>query len=216
MTGCDVVDHTGPTEHDFRVVERDSSETLRVHLKMGAGNLRIGSGTEKLLRADFDYNVPAWKPEVQYNSGVLRISQPEGSGKHFGNSKYEWDLRLNREVALDLDVNFGAGEARLDLGSLSLRRVDVHMGVGTIQMDLRGNPKRSYDVSINGGVGEATVRVPSDVGVYAVAQGGIGDISAHGLRQDGSKYYNDAYQKSPVTIKLDIHGGIGSIKLISD
>jgi hypothetical protein len=196
MTACVVVnDHTASTEHDFRVIDRDKSEIVRAHFKMGAGNLRIGSGTDKLMRADFDFNVPSWKPEVQYNAGVLRVSQPEGVGTHFGNTKYEWDVRLSKDVTLDLDVNFGAGEARLDL---------------------RGNPKRSYDVSINGGVGEATVRLPSDVGVYAEARGGIGEISAKGMHQDGSTYYNDAYRKSPVTIKLDVHGGIGSIKLISD
>jgi hypothetical protein len=217
LTGCVVVEHhAGPTQHDFRAIDRDSSETVRVHVKMGAGNLRIGSGTEKLLRADFEYDVPSWKPDVQYSPGVLRISQPETSSTHFGNNKYEWDLRLNRDVALDLDVNFGAGEAHLDLGSLSLRRVDVHMGVGSLQMDLRGNPKRNYEVSINGGVGEATVRLPSDVGIYAEARGGIGEVSARGLHRDGSTYFNDAYRKSPVTIKLDIHGGVGSIKLVSD
>ena len=101
-------------------------------------------------------------------------------------------------------------------GRLSLRRVEVDMGVGEIQMDLRGQPKQSYSVQIRGGVGEATVRLPSDVGVYAEAKGGIGEISAHGLHQDGSTYYNDAYRKSPVTIRLDIQGGVGSIKLISD
>src|SRR5205085_6167644 len=112
MTGCIVhSEHAGPTEHDSRAIDRDASEIVRVHVKMGAGNLRIGSGTEKLLRADFDYNVPSWKPEVQYSSGVLRISQPDGSHANFGDSKYEWDLRLNREVLLDLDVNFGAGES---------------------------------------------------------------------------------------------------------
>ncbi len=217
LTGCVVMDHTGPTEHASRTIDRDASETVRVHLQMGAGDLRVGSGTEKLVRANFDYNVPAWKPEVQYNSGVLRITQPGGDHTHFvGSTKYEWDVRLNREVALDLDINFGAGEARLDLGSLALRRVDVQMGVGSLQMDLRGSPKRNYDVSINGGVGEAIVRLPADVGVYAEASGGIGEVSARGLHHDGSAYYNDAYRKSPVTIKLSVHGGIGEIKLISD
>jgi hypothetical protein len=216
LTGCVEIEHTGPVKHDSVAFDRDKAEIVRAYLKMGAGTLRIGSGTEKLARADFDYNVPSWKPEVEYNSGTLRISQPHGSSTHLGSNKYEWDVRLNREVPVDLNVSFGAGDARLDLGALSLRRVEVDMGVGEIQMDLRGQPKQSYSVQIRGGVGEATVRLPSDVGVYAEAKGGIGEISAHGLHQDGSTYYNDAYRKSPVTIRLDIQGGVGSIKLLSD
>jgi predicted membrane protein len=90
------------------------------------------------------------------------------------------------------------------------------MGVGELNMDLRGRPKNDYSVRIRGGVGEATVRLPSDVGVSAEAHGGIGDISARGMRQEGSRYYNEAYGRAKPTIRLDIQGGVGSIKLISD
>ncbi len=48
-------------------------------------------------------------------------------------SRYVWDLRFNDQKPLDLDVNFGAGESRLDLGDLTLRRVNVEMGVGELQ-----------------------------------------------------------------------------------
>jgi predicted membrane protein len=115
-----------------------------------------------------------------------------------------------------MNVNLGAGEAKLDLGSLSLRKIDVEMGVGEVRLDLRGTPKNDYNVRIRGGVGDATVLLPRDVGVYAEARGGIGDISAPGLRHDGERYYNDAYRKSPVTVRLDVQGGVGSIKLISE
>jgi hypothetical protein len=215
LTGC-VVESAGPVEHDFRAVEKDSSDLVRVTLNMGAGNLRVGTGTDKLMRADFDYNVPAWKPEVRYSAGTLSISQPETHGTHFGNTKYEWDVRLNRDVPINLNVHFGAGEAHLDLGSMTLRHVQVDMGVGTVQMDLRGQPKQDYDVAIHGGVGEATVRVPSDVAVVAEAHGGIGEIKASGLRKDGGRYYNEAYGKSKVTVHLEVQGGIGSIHLISE
>jgi len=206
----------GPAQHEYATYDVNGAKELRVKLKMGAGELRVGIGTDRLARADFEYNVPEWKPEVSYDGGVLRISQPEGTSKSFGNTKYDWDLRLNRDVATEMDINFGAGEAKLDLGSLNLKRVDVEIGVGSIEMDLRGQPKHDYSVRIRGGVGEATVRLPSDVGIYAEARGGIGEISARGLRQDGSSYFNDAYKKSPVTVKLDIEGGVGSIKLITD
>lgn len=218
LTGC-VVEHAGPLQNDFQVLERDDSESVRVSFRMGAGDLRVGSGTQKLMRADFAYNVPSWKPQVRYSSigkhGILQIEQPSG-GSIRGNNKYEWDVRLNREVPIELEVHFGAGEATLDLGSLDIRSVEVNMGVGELKMDLRGRPQHDYKVQIRGGVGEATVRLPSDVGVYADAQGGIGEVSAPGMRREEGRYYNQVYGRSKPTIHLDIHGGVGSIKLISD
>jgi hypothetical protein len=216
LTGCVVHHSAGPAQHEYASFDVNDAKQVRVKLKMGAGELRVGSGTDRLARADFEYNVPEWKPEVSYTAGVLRIEQPEGSHKTFGDTKYDWDVRLNRDVETEIDINFGAGKANLDLGSLNLRRVGVEMGVGEIQLDLRGRPKHDYSVRVRGGVGEATVRLPSDVGIYAEARGGIGEISAKGLRHEGSAYFNDEYKKSPVTVKLDIEGGIGSIKLISD
>lgn len=219
LCGC-VVESTGPTQHDFRTIDMDSSERLTVDLRMGAGNLRVDSGTQKLARADFSYNVPSWKPYVHYSStaghGNLSIEQPGTSHSHLGRTKYEWDVRLNRDIATDVRVHFGAGHANLNLGALSLRSVEVEMGVGKLDLDLRGSPKRSYDVSIRGGIGEATVRVPSGVGVYGEAEGGIGEIKTTGLRQEGRRYFNSAYEHSKVSIHLDIRGGIGAIRVISE
>lgn len=218
LAGCVIhTEEAGPMLHKSESFDLDKAEVVRAYLKMGAGTLRISPGAgDKLARADFDYNVRSWQPEVDYQNGTLRISQPNNSGSHLGNTKYEWDVRLNRDVPLELNINCGAGEGRLDLGSLSLRRVNIEMGVGQIQMDLRGAPKHSYDVRIRGGVGEVTVHLPADAGIYAEARGGIGDISARGLKQDGNAYYNDEYKKSPVTVRLDIEGGVGSIKLLAD
>jgi len=217
--GC-VVETTGPTQRESRIFERDASELVGVNLHMGAGNLRVSGVTDKLARATFSYNVPSWKPYVHYSSaaghGNLTIEQPGHNHSHMGHMRYEWDVQLNREVPIDLKVNFGAGNAQLDVGSLSLRSLDVEMGVGKLDLDLRGNPKRNFDVRIRGGIGEASVRLPADVGVYAEAQGGIGEISVHGLRHEGQHYFNDAYEHSKVTIHLDIRGGIGAIRLISD
>jgi len=219
LCGC-VIEATGPTQHDSRSIDLDASERVTVDLNMGAGNLRVEGGAQKLMRADFSYNVPSWKPYVRYSSaaghGTLSIEQPSGTHAHMGHNRYEWDVRLSREVPVDMHVHFGAGEADLSLGSLSLRSVEVEMGVGKLNLDLRGNPKRNYDVRIRGGVGEATVRVPSEVGVYGEAEGGIGEIQTTGLRREGRRYFNSAYEHSKVTIHLDIRGGIGAIRLISN
>lgn len=219
LSGC-VVETAGPPRHEFQTIDRDQAQSVLVDLNMGAGNLRVDSGTDKLATADFTYNIPAWQPEMRYTSaagrGRLTISQPDRGHTRLGHSEYEWDIRLNREVATDFRMHFGAGEAHLDLGGLNLQSVDVDMGVGKLDLDLHGRPKQSYDVRIRGGVGEATVRVPSDIGVEADVEGGIGEIRAPGMRKDGNRYTNEAFGDSKATIRLDIQGGVGSIRLISD
>jgi hypothetical protein len=220
LTACVVIrDARGPVQYESRAIERDSSERVNVNLDIGAGDLKVSSGTQKLLQAYFTYNIPELKPDLRYSTaggvGDLQVRQPS-KHTHFGNMKYEWDLRLSDRVPLDVNVSCGAGQAQLDLGSLDLRSLTVNMGVGQLQMDLRGNPKHDYSVKVSGGVGEATVRLPANVGIEARASGGIGDISVRGLRKEGARWVNDAYNQPGVKIRVDVEGGIGSITLISD
>jgi hypothetical protein len=221
LAGCVInTTNTGPLQYDSFHLDRDRSELVKVRLNMGAGKLQAGSGTDKLLQAYFTYNVPHWKPVVRYDPGSLTIDQGKTGDVHFqsGRVDYQWDLRFNRETPLDFDVNFGAGEAQLDLGALNLRGVNVQMGVGKIDLDLRGHPQNDYNVHIQGGIGEAVVRLPASggAGVYATAHGGIGEIKVRDLRKLDDHWENDAWPSAKVKVRVDVQGGIGSISLIGD
>jgi len=217
LAGCTDGVRTGPPEHETKVLELDKSELTRVELKMGAGELRASGGSPKLMEADFTYNTPGWKPQVDYHStGVrsdIQISHPPGTAPH-GNST--WDLRFNDSVLMDLVVQMGAGEAHLNLGSLNLRSVAFNLGAGELDVDLRGNPKRSYDVQINGGVGQATVHLPSTVAISATAVGGIGEVNVRGLEKRNGRWINPLHENAPVTIRLDVKGGVGQIDLVAE
>lgn len=217
LSGC-VVYHETTSEpvYDSRAVERDNAKEVNVHLTMGAGQMKVGSGTSKLMQAYFTYSAPAWKPEMRYESGDLTVRQPPTHGANFNHNKYEWDLRFAQDVPLSFHVQCGAGQAQLDLGSLTLANVDVQMGVGQMKLDLRGTPKHDYNVNIQGGIGEATVRLPAGAGVYAEAEGGIGSIQARGLNKRGGHWENDAFSAPGPKIHVSVHGGIGSITLIGE
>jgi len=209
---------TGPMEHETRSIDKDNAERVHADLHMSAGELRVSGGAPNLMTADFAYNVAAWKPDVRYTNvggrGNLTLDQPKG-GAH-GNAKNTWDLRFNDDVPIDLSMQLGAGEARMDLGMLDLRSVDLQMGVGEMKMDLRGNPKHDYDVHVRGGVGEATIYVPATAGIYATAAGGIGGVEVTGLRKVGSHWESDSYQSAKTQIHLDVSGGVGEIKIIAE
>ena len=213
-------DRGGPEQYDTTSFDRGSAEELHVDLTMGAGNLKVGTGTHKLAQAYFTYNLVDDKPVVSFNPGrsaSMTIRQPD-SHRHIKtvSDKYVWDLRFAEDVPLFLRVNFGAGQAQLDLGGLSLRDVNIDMGVGELEMDLRGQPKHDYNVSIHGGVGEATVRLPGSVGVSADASGGIGNIDVENLRGGHGHWVNDAFDHAQVKVHVSVEGGIGNIRLIGE
>jgi hypothetical protein len=202
-------------------IDRGNVEMVRSEVRMAAGELRVSGGASKLLEADFRYNFPFLKPEVRYDAtgfrGHLTVEHKSNREITLGSeAENTWDLRLNNDTPLDLILRIGAGESKLNIGSLDLRRVEVHMGVGEMTMDLRGEPKRDFDVEVRGGVGEATVYLPTKVGVMAEARGGIGGIEVTGLKKDGERWVNSLYGTGKPTVRVDVRGGVGSIRLIGE
>jgi len=209
----------GPTERLHQVVELDKTERTRVSLRMGGGELEVKGGAAALLESDFSYNVPQWKPSVTYRAsgsqGDLEVSQ-DTQTRAAGESENHWQLTLNDMMPMDIEAHVGAGEARLTLGSLNLRSVAVEMGAGEVDVDLRGQPRASYKVSVHGGVGSATIHVPASVPIAASASGGIGSISVEGLEKQGDRWINAKVPSGPVTIGLDVQGGVGEIRIVAE
>ena len=208
----------GKMQHDSKSVDPEDAQSASAQLKMGAGELNLTGGADQLMEADFSYNVSDWKPKVSYDvsgkKGELVVKQGSAEGGNLsGGARNEWDISMNDELPTDLVVQLGAGESNLDLDSLTLKGLDLQMGAGKITVDLTGDYTQSFDASIEGGVGQATVLLPSEVGVKAKAEGGLGKINAKGLKRVGDSYVNDAYGESDVNISVDVKGGVGEINL---
>ena len=202
--------------HEVQTIDRQGAEAVRVHIKMPAGELKLSGGATRLMDADFNYDEAEGKPEASYRvtggTGELDVTQP-GRKFHFGPSHNTWNIRLADDVPLELKVDMGAGQSDLQVGNLSLSRLDIGMGAGQFTADLTGNWKKDLDAEIHGGVGNAVILLPDDVGVRVHATGGIGSINSGGLKRNGDEYVNEMYGKSPVTLRLDISGGVGNIDL---
>ena len=208
----------GKMQRESKSVDPKNAQSARAQLKMGAGELNVTGGADQLMEAEFSYNVSDWKPKVNYDvsgkKGELIVKQESAEGASLGaEARNEWDIRLNDEVPTNLVVQMGAGESNLDVDSLTLTGVDLQMGAGKTTVDLTGDYAQDFEASIQGGVGEATVLLPSEVGVKAKAEGGLGKINAKGLKRVGDSYVNDAYGESDVNLSVDVQGGVGEINL---
>src|SRR4051812_47269610 len=214
LTSSCEYDHvvTGPPQEVPVSIERGSVDHANIELDMGAGELAVRGGADKLINGSFQFNIPSGEPHVRSSiSGThatITIEQPKNM--HLGgNQRYRWDLDLNNQVLTDLALNCGAGQARLNLGDLALRTLTVHMGAGQVDLDLRGTPARDYDVDVSGGVGQATIKLPRNVGIRAEAHGGIGQIDVTGLEKRDGYYQNGLWDNAKVNVRLKVQGGIG-------
>ena len=207
----------GELRSESQSVELGDAESVSVKIKMGGGDLKIIGDAEKLLEADFTYNVAKLKPEVEFTNGTLIVQHPDVRGyrtlqdiKDFRN---EWDLRLNNDVPMNLSLEMGAGTSDLQLAGLSLTGLDVKLGAGKSTVDLTGNWARDLDVTFDTGAANITVRLPGVVGVRVEVEAGVSRIEASGLTKDGNVYTNAAYGTSEVTLHITIQAGIGQINL---
>ena len=217
IAGCGSRARVGALQTESQSVDLGDAKSVRVEIDFGAGDLEVTGGAEKLLEADFTYNVAKLKPEVEYTDGTLIVRQPEVKGlpilREINDYRNQWDLRLYEQVPMDLSVDVGAGTTDLQLAGLSLTRLNVTVGAGESTIDLSGDWARDLDATIDAGAGNIRLQLPSDVGARVEVDTGIGTIKALNLTKDGNVYTNAAYGASDVTVQVTIEAGVGQISL---
>jgi len=124
----------------------------------------------------------------------------------------EWQVWLAPEIPLQLEVHTGVGRAGLDLGGLTLTRLDLNVGVGSVDVTLPGDG--DYEAFINGGVGSMTVEIPATMEASIRVDEGIGSVTVgRRYRPQGRYYVTEGYKSARDKVKVDIDGGVGSITI---
>ena len=219
LAGCYRLEQSVAEHSESQSVELDKAEMVRVEVKMGAGEINMRGGAAKLMEGEFRF-LGSNRPEIRYDSSTFRgrlvirnVTTKESTSIA---ARDRWDVSLNETVPMDVDVHLGAGQGKLELGSLALRDVNVSIGAGRVELDLRGPRTRNMNVRVNGGVGEAVLRLPRDTGIRLEAHGGIGSIQVRGLDKRGSYYKNELYDTGKVIMDVEVHGGIGAINVYAE
>jgi hypothetical protein len=147
-----VFEAAGVARTDSQSVELDDADTVRAEISMEMGHLEIAGGADNLMSADLTYETTEWKPVVEYspsgNQGTLVVQPPEEVDSPPYKAGYDWDIRLNNDVPIDLNVTLNMGEATLHLGGLSLSALEVMTGASDVTVDLTGNWRNDFTARI--------------------------------------------------------------------
>jgi hypothetical protein len=134
----------GPEVVDEISVPASGTDGSRLSLSFGAGELYLSPGAQGLVEGTATYNIPDLKPEVDLDGDEVRIRQGDyefSTAPTLRNIRNVWDLKLG-DSEMDLDIQAGAYQGRLELGGLALTNLTVHDGAADVELSFQA-PNRA-------------------------------------------------------------------------
>jgi hypothetical protein len=189
-----------------RLVSGESS--VAVEVKYGAGDLRIRSAPAgTLYRMQLRYDEDAFEPVSEYRRGRLRLGV-ESTNRRIpvGRDRSEGalELELARGVPMDLDLDFGAVRADLDLGGLALTNLELRTGASETRLNVSTpNPSRLRRAEMEVGAADFTARQLGNLNTTDLnISAGVGKVR---LELTGDWRENAT---------VNVHMGLGSLELV--
>lgn len=178
-----------------------------VDVQFGSGRFDVHPSEEGLLyRMELRYDEEVFEPRLDYGAGELDVRvERVGSGFQLtrDHSRGELDLGLSRDVVLDLNMEFGAVRADIELGGLSVSELALSTGASesTIRVS-EPNPEPMRRARIEAGAARFDAHSLGNLNAERISvDAGLGDVT---LRFDG-EWRRDA--------RLDVDMGMGSLDL---
>lgn len=186
-----------------------------VEIRFGTGTLYLAAlpeGSQQLLAGTVDLSKGEGL-QLSHTSERLEL-RSQGSWSVgptvTADERKKWDLELNRDIPLDLQIGTGVGRSNIDLTQINLRSLDINGGVGqaTIKLAQRGR----YGVEIDGGVGEIILSLPPGLAARVTVDGGLGGVSVDGdFTRRGDEYTSPNFEAAANRTEITVDGGIGRV-----
>lgn len=126
------------------------------------------------------------------------------------NESLAWELKINNEIPVELNIDTGVGRSVIDLRGLLLTGLELNLGVG--QMEVFMPAEGDFTGRIEGGVGELIIRIPASTAIRVRVNTGLGGVSVQGdFNRSGDTYTSNSFDPDADYIELFVSGGIGSI-----
>ena len=153
---------TGPSQTEQIEVMPPDVSVVELTLAFSAGDLEINPGAgSTLVSGTATFNLDEFKPEVTVDGEKVRIESGDlelnGIPNFSGDIKNEWDLVLGN-TPMNLVINAGAYQGRLEMGELSLKSLEVNDGAADVQLEF-SEPNQVEMDSFRYTTGASTVKL---------------------------------------------------------
>jgi hypothetical protein len=179
-------------------------EALPESANLVEGAIRLGSGE----RATPDFTV-----EDETATFTLR-SEGVAFGPFVGSwdDQRGWDLGLNPDVPLELEISLSVGRSDVDLTGLTVSDLEVSMGVGQTTVILPDEGR--FRAKIEGAVGQTIVVIPEGMAARIHVDTGLaGRQLPDEYQRHGDIYTSPGYESADNRVDLEVSQAIGNIAI---
>jgi hypothetical protein len=197
----------------------DSAELVEMRIQPAVAELQIDSepnqeqvltGTVKLAEQETltdDYFVSNKTGHLNLSSQgtVILPSKTKKDG-------FLWDLSLNDEIPLKLEIEQGVGQQVLDLQDVNLQSLNSNLGVGQLTITLPDQGEFEGDLECS--IGELVIRVPENMAVKFVLDTALTSVDfPSSFYREGDVIYSDQNKTEADLNTVFVEVAIGSLRI---
>ena len=198
---------------DQVVIPLEGAADAVVRIKFGAGRLTTGRAAPgNLVDGRFDGGAR----HRREGANRVELGQDFAYGVPWLDHGSDWFVGLTAEVPLDLRVETGASRAFLDLADLRVRSLDIKTGASDVRVML---PRAAGATTVKAEAGAAAlvIEVPQSVAARIRSRVALGSSQIDEARfpRLGDTYQSADYGTAENRADIDVHGGVGSVRIVS-
>lgn len=203
------------------VEQLNDADRASVQLQFAVGTLNMGALVDSANFAEglIEYG--------RYSQGIKRTFRSSGGRLSYGltaqtepisfwwpgqDGGERWSIDLTPRIPLDIEVRAGVGDLYLDLGELTVTRLDVGSGVGDTTIDFPIAAGRTTAV-VQGAIGDMILRIPEGVGARVTFSKLLASVDVRDPRfvRSDDAYVTANYDTAPNRLDVEVKLVIGNI-----
>lgn len=194
----------------------ENARSARIKLDHGAGrlNVRGGASATEALAGEFGTNVD-YKSRLEADQLVVKVRNSPHFWSWYPGQSLDWDIRLNKDIPLNLKIDSGASSSTLDLSDLKVVDLDIDTGASSTEVILPAHAGNTH-VDIDTGASSLNIHVPAGVAARIRIKSGLAAINVDSTRFpriDGGLYQSTDYSTAANRADITIDAGVGSIEI---
>jgi hypothetical protein len=197
-------------------IDLQGAGEARLKISHGAGKLKIHSGAARGVLASGSF-AGGLRQTVRKTGDKLEVRMRPAAdtwGIPFlgPGVPLDWDLSLNADVALDLDLDSGANEADINLRDLRVTNLNLDSGASETKLTLPARGRLRADLDI--GAASMDITIPDGVAARIKIDHGVSDVKVDArFPRVGGVYKSTDFESAANAVDLNIDAGAAQIRI---